>query len=170
MGKRKGGGLSGLSRFVLESFKNDQNPQPSLPEPVVQNSQDPVSEQNIEHRPTKRRKTRESNTDPDPSTQIEEAGQWVEKYDATGLVPHYTKASQVPDHLKKCACCIWSNLMSDVEIVQTSHRELVISLFTRHLQVVFLTRKAGTASPPNSSQNKLPNDVGVRLCWMHSAE
>ncbi|PFH46294.1 hypothetical protein AMATHDRAFT_51134 [Amanita thiersii Skay4041] len=26
---------------------------------------------------------------------------WIEKYDATGIVPYYTDASQVPEHLKK---------------------------------------------------------------------
>ena len=26
----------------------------------------------------------------------------LEKYDATGLVPHYTNAKQVPGHLQKC--------------------------------------------------------------------
>ncbi|KAF8159234.1 RNA cap guanine-N2 methyltransferase-domain-containing protein [Crassisporium funariophilum] len=26
---------------------------------------------------------------------------WVDKYDATGLVPHYTQAAQVPEHLQK---------------------------------------------------------------------
>lgn len=26
----------------------------------------------------------------------------LEKYDATGLVPHYTNAKQVPEHLQKC--------------------------------------------------------------------
>ena len=27
---------------------------------------------------------------------------WIEKYDASGLVPHYTHVDQVPEHLKKC--------------------------------------------------------------------
>ena len=26
----------------------------------------------------------------------------LERYDATGLVPHYTNAKQVPEHLQKC--------------------------------------------------------------------
>ena len=31
-------------------------------------------------------------------------GPGFEKYDATGLAPHYTHISQVPDQLKKCMC------------------------------------------------------------------
>lgn len=107
MGKRKGGGLSGLSRFVLESFKNEPESQPIQPEHVAQDSQHPddstvsVFQEHPESRSSKRRKTKGSNAVPEPQTQTEETGQWIEKYDATGLVPHYTKASQVPDHLKK---------------------------------------------------------------------
>ncbi|KAJ7594388.1 Tgs1 protein [Mycena floridula] len=33
--------------------------------------------------------------------QKKEDGPWVEKYDASGLVTHYTEASQVPEHLVK---------------------------------------------------------------------
>ncbi|KAF8880238.1 RNA cap guanine-N2 methyltransferase-domain-containing protein [Gymnopilus junonius] len=35
------------------------------------------------------------------STQRESSGAWISKYDASELVPHYTDASQVPEHLKK---------------------------------------------------------------------
>lgn len=28
---------------------------------------------------------------------------WVPKYDATGLVPHYTEEDKIPKHLEKCA-------------------------------------------------------------------
>jgi trimethylguanosine synthase len=117
MGKRKGGGLTGVSRFVLESFKNDPASQPILPEPVVQDSQHPGDgapheyEQHVENRPSKRRKTKPSNTVPDSQTQNKETGQWIEKYDATGLVPHYTETSQVPDHLQKCASSHRSHLI-----------------------------------------------------------
>jgi trimethylguanosine synthase len=107
MGKRKGGGLTGLSRFLLESFKNDPTSQSVPPEPVVHDSQHPDagilhgSEQNEENRLTKRRKTKDLSSATDPQTQVE-VGQWIKKYEATGLVPHYTEASQVPDHLRKC--------------------------------------------------------------------
>lgn len=110
MGKRKAGGFTGLSRFLLESFKNDPTSQPIPPEPVVQDSQHPGagilhgSEQNEENRPSKRCKTRDLSSTTDPQMQDGEAGQWIKKYEATGLVPHYTEASQVPDHLQKCGC------------------------------------------------------------------
>jgi trimethylguanosine synthase len=110
MGKRKGGGLTGLSRFVLESFKNDHpTPQATPPERVAQDSQHPPTtppppEQNTENRPSKRRKTNDTAIvqENDQQEQHEEVRQWIQKYDATGLVPHYTDASQVPDRLQKC--------------------------------------------------------------------
>jgi hypothetical protein len=58
----------------------------------------------------------------------------------------------------------------DANFAQIFLRELAISLFIRHLQDVCSTRKAGTVLLLNSSQIKLPNDVGVTPCWMRSAE
>ena len=109
MGKRKGGGLTGLSRFVLESLKDRPTSQPISPEP--EGSQHPGagilhrSELSVENRPAKRRKTKGSIRH--PQTRSEEAGPWIEKYDATGLVPHYAKSSEVPDHLQKCGFFIF---------------------------------------------------------------
>ena len=98
-GKRRGG-LSGVSKFVLESMKpTSSNTTSNL------SKESPSSEQN---RPAKRRKGNNSvpvidQTEPVPL-------KWVEKYDATGLVPHYTHHSQVPAHLQKCMsrCIIFS--------------------------------------------------------------
>jgi len=108
MGKRKGGGLTGLSRFVLESFKNDPASQPLPPESTVQDLQYPTvetlhaSKQDPGNHPPKRRKTKSSNAEPE----FERTEGWIKKYDATGLVPHYTNISQVPDHLRKCVSSI----------------------------------------------------------------
>ena len=92
-GKRRGG-LSGVSKFVLESMK------PSSSDTTSNLSKEnPSLEQN---RPTKRRKA--NNGVPMPVIDQTELAplKWVDKYDATGLVPYYTHASQVPTHLQKC--------------------------------------------------------------------
>ena len=87
MGKRNGG-LTGLSRFVLESFNNDPASHPS----------------DIDDRPVKKRKTTNEETVKESSHQKAwSEPQWIQKYDATGLVPHYTHPSQVPLHLQKCS-------------------------------------------------------------------
>ena len=133
MGKRKGGGLTGLSRFVLESFKDDLTSPPIPPEPAVQDSQHPAAstELSVENRPLKRRRTKGSNSISDPQTQSDEAGQWIEKYDATGLVPHYTEASQVPDHLQKCGSFIDHVWCFDVNFTSDfSQRTRFFSLYS----------------------------------------
>jgi len=93
-GKRKGG-LSGLSKFVLESFKST--------------SSDTTSKENFslahndelqENRPAKKRKGNHGIPVID-STEPADLN-WVDKYDATGLVPHCTHRSQVQAHLQKC--------------------------------------------------------------------
>jgi len=96
MGKAKRkGGLSGVSRFVFESMKSDSS------NPETANSDLSTKHYDAERtvdRPAKRRKGN------DGSSVLEETQvKWVEKYDATGLVPHYAHASQVPEHLQKCA-------------------------------------------------------------------
>ncbi|KDR80976.1 hypothetical protein GALMADRAFT_264915 [Galerina marginata CBS 339.88] len=99
MGKAKRkGGLSGVSRFVLESMKstsaNSEAANTSPKEPMIhEKAAEPDGD-----RPAKRRKRN------DGSAAVEEPGfevKWISKYDATGLVPHYTNASQVPEHLQK---------------------------------------------------------------------
>lgn len=90
-GKRRGG-LSGVSKFVLEAMK-------PTPSDTISN----LSKENSsleQNRPAKRRK---GNNGVPMIDQTElEALKWVDKYDATGLVPHYTHQSQVPTHLQKC--------------------------------------------------------------------
>ncbi|KAJ6624914.1 Tgs1 protein [Mycena sp. CBHHK59/15] len=70
MGKRRGA-LTGLSRFLQQSSKEEENRE----QPETDTLSFPVS----------------SNSN----------SQWIEKYDASGTVPHYTDASEVPDHLQK---------------------------------------------------------------------
>lgn len=104
MGKRKGGGLTGVSRFLLESLKTEPESQPITPEQPVQGSQHSGADTSPgpeEDRPLKRQKTEGSSTARHPQTQSTKAG-WIEKYSASGLVPHHTDGSQVPDYLRKC--------------------------------------------------------------------
>ncbi|KAF7356919.1 Tgs1 protein [Mycena venus] len=80
MGKRRGG-VSGLARFLQTS--NEENAA-EIPEPDV--------------RPAKKRKTTENGFVPLENVSD---SQWIQNYDATGMVPHYTDRSQVPEHLQK---------------------------------------------------------------------
>lgn len=102
MGKRTA--FSGLSRFVLQAFTDESKPSStveSAPATVINTPTQPTVDQDeIEHRPSKKRK---SNKGAVISTSAPPASQWVQKYDATGLVEHYTDVSDVPEHLKKCA-------------------------------------------------------------------
>ena len=57
-------------------------------------------------------------TEPPPKRQVDDdtsdieraagdhPGQWIKKYDATGLAPHYTSVDQVPEHLQKCTTIV----------------------------------------------------------------
>ena len=90
-GKRRGG-LSGVSKFVLESMKSTSS------DTTSNLSKD--NAQDDENQPAKRRK---GNNGISMINQTELAdSKWVDKHDATGLVPHYTHHSQVPEHLQKC--------------------------------------------------------------------
>ena len=97
MGKRKPReGLGGLGHFVLDAFKQDSNGAGSL----IANTE---SSEGLESKEPliKRCKTESGN-----GAAGERDASWVEKYDATGLIVHYSDASQVPEHLQKCACSI----------------------------------------------------------------
>ncbi|KAJ7355653.1 S-adenosyl-L-methionine-dependent methyltransferase [Mycena albidolilacea] len=76
MGKHRGA-LSGLARFLPASNEDSAVDQPES-----------------DVRPAKKRKT--ESVAPKYSE-----SQWIQNYDATGLVPHYTHASEVPEHLQK---------------------------------------------------------------------
>ncbi|CAK5273807.1 unnamed protein product [Mycena citricolor] len=83
MGKR--GGISGLARFLTAEHPEQTS----------------IKDTDLEVPPAKKRKT-----GPDTATQItltptHETSDWVQSYDASGLVPHYVHSSEVPDHLQK---------------------------------------------------------------------
>jgi hypothetical protein len=77
-----------VSKF-LDAFKNDTGSAPSS-----QISCSTVKEIEDDPRPAKKRKVDVPKLLPSDSA--------YESYDATGLVPFYTKSSQVPEDLKKC--------------------------------------------------------------------
>ncbi|KAI8996463.1 S-adenosyl-L-methionine-dependent methyltransferase [Trametes punicea] len=102
MVKRKNN-ITGLSRFLTEATKQASSSQLNSSEASSSSSASAVhreasalaAESSIESeyanlRPTKRLRQ-----------QTGLLGEGLEKYDATGLVPFYTEASQVPEHLQK---------------------------------------------------------------------
>lgn len=110
---RKHSNISGLSRFVQEAFNSEATlsaPAASLESPVVETS---VTIMHATSGNYVAGTTRRASELPDGTTQSEIRpskkrkvgllGPGQEKYDATGLVPFYTQASQVPTHLQKCA-------------------------------------------------------------------
>ncbi|KAI0714188.1 RNA cap guanine-N2 methyltransferase-domain-containing protein [Cerioporus squamosus] len=111
MGKRKNniGGLSGLARYVFDTpgptsesspgpastFEDTSTPKATTHAPIPSGSQEEHLETQrdsdaLDTRPRKRAKL-----------QTGLLGPGLEKYDATGLVPFYTDASQVPEKLQK---------------------------------------------------------------------
>ncbi|KAH9851890.1 S-adenosyl-L-methionine-dependent methyltransferase [Lenzites betulinus] len=102
MGKRKNN-ISGLSRFLAEATKQAESSQsdtvsgsPSHPELEAPLQSTPVeAEQRDEPTPSDSRPTKKAKL----CTGL--LGEGLEKYDATGLVPFYTDASQVPEQLQK---------------------------------------------------------------------
>ncbi|KAF8806840.1 S-adenosyl-L-methionine-dependent methyltransferase [Phlegmacium glaucopus] len=95
-GKRKGG-LSGVSKFVLESMKSVSSDTTS--NLSKENSSLAQNDETQESRPAKKRKGNNGVPVIDQSEPPDL--KWVDKYDVTGLVPHYTHHSQVPAHLQK---------------------------------------------------------------------
>ncbi|KAK7031440.1 Tgs1 protein [Favolaschia claudopus] len=84
MGKHRGA-LSGVARFLKAAGAEEEAAGPSEPRPP----------------PAKKRKT--AIDDEVGYVPLEEYSelQWIKSYDATGLVPHYTHKSQVPEKLQK---------------------------------------------------------------------
>jgi trimethylguanosine synthase len=110
--------LAGLSRFVVDALRESSGHTVQDHSAIAENtavaatSSHPASKrQNGDKRPAKRRKTE--------TTQSKRS-----RYDATGLVPHYRTASEVPDHLKKCPSlsnCVHFDLI-DSKRTPHSHR------------------------------------------------
>ncbi|KAI0332688.1 S-adenosyl-L-methionine-dependent methyltransferase [Cubamyces sp. BRFM 1775] len=100
MGKRKSNVITGLSRFLAEATKPDTSPEPeTFPSPgsSSQPGLDPPQVLQDAH------KTGADDSRPNKKPKIRAGllGEGLEKYDATGLVPFYTEAHEVPEHLQK---------------------------------------------------------------------
>ena len=101
MGKRHST-FTGLSRFVLEAFKQGEEQQGSIdPSPSTQPDKSEASIGAARKASGKHINSDEAG----PSRKKRKVGllgPGYEKYDATGLAPYYTDASEVPDRLRKC--------------------------------------------------------------------
>jgi len=103
MAKRKSrAAMSGIAGFVC-SLNNQHSRSNSAKATVqvadVENGATSPSPVRDTEPPPKKQKV-----DGDTSNIKRTAGdhQWIERYDATGLAPHYTSVDQVPEHLQKC--------------------------------------------------------------------
>ena len=104
MGKRKRGGLTGLSGFVSKAFSKDAKVEVT----DIQHSHcpDTVSAVAIYDATTISGGNVTTSNSSSSKLNGNDSGaskrRWVKKYDATGLVPHYRGVSEVPEHLQKC--------------------------------------------------------------------
>ena len=99
-------------------------------------------------RPAKRQKVVHAATNASTSKWAKKYGKaWVDKYDASGLVPYYKNKAEVPEELAKCACTILIADEANSDCAeQTSPSASGTSLYIPNRQAVFWTRKAGSAS------------------------
>lgn len=106
MGKsrKRSAPFTGLSRFLEASFDQVSAEVNALPTPACSGSSNDAEVETAEP-PLKKHKPdqRPASVTPRVSPQNDYGPHWVQKYDATGLVEHYTDLSQVPEHLKKCS-------------------------------------------------------------------
>ena len=93
MGKRTKN-LSGLSYFAKQTFQQSPASDPS--------SNVAGSPESSQHRPVTITEQVNFPTNSGKSPRIESVSPQWRAYDATGLVPHYQTASEVPEHLQKC--------------------------------------------------------------------
>lgn len=104
MGKsrKRSAPFTGLSRFLEASFDQASTEVNALPTPACSGSSNDAEVETAEP-PLKKHKPdqRPASVTPRVSSQNDFGPHWVQKYDATGLVEHYTDLSQVPEHLKK---------------------------------------------------------------------
>ncbi len=102
MGKRKNN-ISGLSRFLAEATKLEFSAESSTV--TASTSQREVHPSGTVSAVVAEHET-ETRSDARPTKKVKLQagllGEGLEKYDATGLAPFYTEASQVPEHLQKC--------------------------------------------------------------------
>ncbi|KAJ3542984.1 hypothetical protein NMY22_g3306 [Coprinellus aureogranulatus] len=106
MGKNKNkrkAGISGLARFVLESFNTDTPSPSSSTEPLqgtAESAPPPAKKQKLDNEistPTLSEPVQIIDSTPESSKGVTTR----KRYDASGLVPHYEEASEVPEHLQK---------------------------------------------------------------------
>jgi trimethylguanosine synthase len=97
MGKRSRGGIAGLARFLHAI--NLPNSPPSSPEAPEHHVEKHKPDDSLD--PTVSQSASNIKSNQDGGTGLLGIGN--EKYDATGLVPHYTNANQVPASLQKCS-------------------------------------------------------------------
>jgi trimethylguanosine synthase len=152
MGKNKRGAVRGLSSYVFESFKSElptlptsnldseSNPGQAVNGANLQDPGNPAQEERVEveSRPTKKRKANDGSeivVQEQPILSIQD-GKWIKAYDATGLVPHYSNAAEVPEHLQKCMFPIRLHLMWP-HVAQTFHSARDTSRYTHSPQDAF---------------------------------
>ncbi|KAK0223398.1 Tgs1 protein [Armillaria fumosa] len=104
MGKsrKRSAPFTGLSRFLEASFDQVSTEVNVLPTPAFSGSSNDAEVETAEP-PLKKHKPdqRPASVTPKVFPQNDFGPHWIQKYDATGLVEHYTDLSQVPEHLKK---------------------------------------------------------------------
>lgn len=98
---RKQSRLSGLSFFVQEAFGQPTNGLNT--QPTTEASSTSVVAAGVVRKASEV-DAEDENTQPTKKRKVGLLGAGNEKYDATGLVPHYTDPSEVPEHLRKCTC------------------------------------------------------------------
>ena len=109
MGKRKRGGLTGLSAFVSKAFGKDTSAEVTdiqdtrhahcsdAPSAATSHgTSTTIIRGNVSTSSSSKKRKDDGNESGAPKRR------WVKKYDATGLVPHYRDVSEVPEHLQKC--------------------------------------------------------------------
>ena len=111
-------------------------------------TEEPSQSTTTRERPAKRQKVVHAATNASASKWAEKYGKaWVDKYDASGLVPYYKNKAEVPEELAKCACIILiADEVNSDRAEQTSPSASGTSLYIPNRQAVFWTRKAGSAS------------------------
>lgn len=104
MGKRHSA-FSGLSRFALEAFGGSQGEHVQTTKTTGEQTTASTSTEKTNARSASQLESEPASSRGEPvhkKRKIGLLGPGYEKYDATGLVPYYTDASEVPEHLKKC--------------------------------------------------------------------
>ncbi|KAF6757438.1 Tgs1 protein [Ephemerocybe angulata] len=116
MGKNKNkrkAGMSGLARFVLDSFKTDNATASSSTEPIQGDSgptPPPPKKQKLDERSAPLNLSEPVQDEPEPKAPAPQESSVVvsvverlggPRYDASGLVSHFEDASEVPEHLQK---------------------------------------------------------------------